>query len=303
MGHQIVRQPNGNFAVWSSVVDDFIMWDCTVEELVNGYALDTRQASADSAQKIRDICAKLEAGEKPYFQFTRTFEEMVEFSRLQHGETDDLRSVIELANTPVENRQIDEFAKRGEIVGNWWVMAAWVDSADTRHERTTVDPFPTRADAIAHLNLMKSGRKKPLGEEGEDFFIVPGSGPISPRRYWVELEPSEEDEAVMIREALDLSRWATAQQVLEKIAELKAPLTNAVWKSKTTDKILREAVRPFAAEVPANFGDNPGLSAISDARAEFRLTGLFSQHVTVKFPMAALVRLIRVAQMVKDGES
>jgi hypothetical protein len=180
-----------------------------------------------------------------------------------------------------QNRQIVESAKRGEIVGNWWVMAGWVDSADKHHERMTVDPFPTRADAIAHLNLMKSGRKKPLGEEGEDFFVVPGSGPISPRRYWVELEPSEEDEAAMIREALGLSRWATAQQVLERIAE------------------LREAVTPFAAEVPDNFGDNPDLTAISDLRAEFRLAGLFSQRVTVKFPMAALVRLIRVAQEVK----
>jgi len=29
MGRQVVKQPDGNFAIWSSVVDDFILGDAT----------------------------------------------------------------------------------------------------------------------------------------------------------------------------------------------------------------------------------------------------------------------------------
>lgn len=38
MSHWIVKQPNGNYAVFSSVVDDFVFIDATREELETFYA-------------------------------------------------------------------------------------------------------------------------------------------------------------------------------------------------------------------------------------------------------------------------
>ena len=34
MGRQIIEQPNGKYAIWSTIVDDFILEDITVEEYI-----------------------------------------------------------------------------------------------------------------------------------------------------------------------------------------------------------------------------------------------------------------------------
>lgn len=38
MGHQIIKQPNGKYAVWSSVVDQLIGWDQTKDQIIEYYA-------------------------------------------------------------------------------------------------------------------------------------------------------------------------------------------------------------------------------------------------------------------------
>jgi hypothetical protein len=34
MGHHVIRQPNGKLALFSTIVDDFLVWDATKEELM-----------------------------------------------------------------------------------------------------------------------------------------------------------------------------------------------------------------------------------------------------------------------------
>lgn len=72
MGHQIIKQPNGKYAIWSSGVDNFIVLDATetevVDEMVDMYR---RAVSVDVGQKI----AALDRGEKPYMQFTLSWED------------------------------------------------------------------------------------------------------------------------------------------------------------------------------------------------------------------------------------
>lgn len=41
MGRAIVEQPNGKYAVWSTVVDDFIILDATENEVINFYVNET----------------------------------------------------------------------------------------------------------------------------------------------------------------------------------------------------------------------------------------------------------------------
>jgi hypothetical protein len=68
MGQQIIKQPNGKYAVWSSVVD------ATVGDIIN-------DRIEESNNKIREdvnrIVKALGRGEKPYHQFTMTFDEAV----------------------------------------------------------------------------------------------------------------------------------------------------------------------------------------------------------------------------------
>ncbi|MDP3910719.1 MAG: hypothetical protein Q8Q14_10035 [Gemmatimonadales bacterium] len=72
MGGQIIQQPDGRYAVWSSIVNDFVLLDATPEQIIEGRV----QASREGHEaQVRRVIKKLAAGEKPYFQFTMTWEE------------------------------------------------------------------------------------------------------------------------------------------------------------------------------------------------------------------------------------
>jgi hypothetical protein len=83
MGRQIIKQPNGKLAVWSSIVDDFIYINCTRDELVEFM---TEEAKDKIAAEVDEVLEKLERNEKPYFQFTMTFTEAVDLIEACHGE-------------------------------------------------------------------------------------------------------------------------------------------------------------------------------------------------------------------------
>ncbi len=73
MSWQIVKQPDDRYAVWSTVIDDFIIMDATKEEVIQEFVEAERERITD---RVNDIIAKLERGEKPYHQFTKTFQEL-----------------------------------------------------------------------------------------------------------------------------------------------------------------------------------------------------------------------------------
>jgi hypothetical protein len=83
MAWQIIKQPNDLYAIWSTVVDDFIVVDCSRDEVVQEFI-------EYEAKQIRDtVAAKLDQidkGEKAYHQFTQTFDECITRIREIHGD-------------------------------------------------------------------------------------------------------------------------------------------------------------------------------------------------------------------------
>ncbi len=74
MGQQIIRQPDGKLAVFSTVVDGFLLFDATPEEVIEWRA----QCAADNARERTR--AELERvldveNPKPYLRFTLTWGE------------------------------------------------------------------------------------------------------------------------------------------------------------------------------------------------------------------------------------
>lgn len=70
MGHQVIKQPDGNYAVWSSIVDNFIILNATKEELVKYYI-------QEESQRIEDMVTEMvnEAEDTTkVVQFAITFE-------------------------------------------------------------------------------------------------------------------------------------------------------------------------------------------------------------------------------------
>ncbi len=83
MGSQIIQQPNGLFAVWSSITDYFDIIDATPEEIVEEWLEEKR---AEYAVSVARTIEMLKAGGKPSHQFTKTFDECIATIREIHGD-------------------------------------------------------------------------------------------------------------------------------------------------------------------------------------------------------------------------
>jgi len=81
MGQQIIVQPNGKLAVWSSIVDHFVMTDADEDEIL---AQRVGEYVANQAPKIRTTVKALRAGRKTS-PFGKTWEEAIETIGNVHG--------------------------------------------------------------------------------------------------------------------------------------------------------------------------------------------------------------------------
>ena len=72
MGKQIIEQPNGKYALWSSICDNFILLDATELDIIEELVAESRD---DIERNVKRIIASLNAGGKPYYQFTKTWSE------------------------------------------------------------------------------------------------------------------------------------------------------------------------------------------------------------------------------------
>jgi hypothetical protein len=84
MGNQVIKQPDGFYAVFSSVVDAWVLVDATPCDIADYFA----EKAADSAREsVARIMEAVEAGQpcKAYYQFAMTFEEADRMSREHDG--------------------------------------------------------------------------------------------------------------------------------------------------------------------------------------------------------------------------
>jgi hypothetical protein len=83
MGNQIIKQPDGLFAVFSTSTETITVYDATEDELVEMVA---EEAAERARRSVRDTIAKVNSGDPraAYFQFTMTWEEALKDDR-EHG--------------------------------------------------------------------------------------------------------------------------------------------------------------------------------------------------------------------------
>ena len=81
MGHQVIKQPNGRYAVFSSVVDNFILVNCVKGE-IRAYYIE--KATEEANAQVDRMVGKAD-GEIPGNQFTMNFEEALETMERIHG--------------------------------------------------------------------------------------------------------------------------------------------------------------------------------------------------------------------------
>ena len=86
---QIIKQPNGKYCLFSTIVDSVTYYNMTKEEIVKVW---TEKAKIDFEDKVSGIIEKLDKGEKPYFQFTLNYEEMLK-TILEVHSVDEMQNV------------------------------------------------------------------------------------------------------------------------------------------------------------------------------------------------------------------
>ena len=52
MGWQVIKQPDGLYAIWSTVVDAIIMYDATESEVIQEFVEDARRSAQKSIERI-----------------------------------------------------------------------------------------------------------------------------------------------------------------------------------------------------------------------------------------------------------
>lgn len=87
MAEQIIPQPNGRFAVFSSITDTFLVWDATPEEIIEWraeWAADrARQSTREELERVQ---AERSLLNRPYAQFTLTWGEALDLHKKHGGE-------------------------------------------------------------------------------------------------------------------------------------------------------------------------------------------------------------------------
>ena len=94
MGQQIIKQPNGKYCLFSSIVNNVSYYNLTAEEIIDQWTEDAKRAIKRDVMRVIE---SLEKGEKPYYQFTMNFEELIDTIKDYHGEeeAEEIKTLIE----------------------------------------------------------------------------------------------------------------------------------------------------------------------------------------------------------------
>lgn len=82
MANQIIKQPNGKYAIYSTVVDGFLLMDASRDDIIDDWL---QEQKVQLIGRVNKICDDLDAGGKPYHQFTKTWEEAKSEHEQRHG--------------------------------------------------------------------------------------------------------------------------------------------------------------------------------------------------------------------------
>jgi hypothetical protein len=104
MGRQIIKQPNGLYAVWSTIIDNFVYINEDRGELIKSLTDEAiNEIKEKTKEKVNKTIDELESGKKPYYQFTMTWKEAIKTIKNIHGKK--------------EVNKLLKFYKKGNIQG------------------------------------------------------------------------------------------------------------------------------------------------------------------------------------------
>jgi ERCC4-related helicase len=85
MGSQIIKQPDGRFAIFSSITDTIVMYDASHSDVLEYYEQRAAQQAREQATRLVDLVDAGKASEA-YYQFAMTWPEALQADRAHDGE-------------------------------------------------------------------------------------------------------------------------------------------------------------------------------------------------------------------------
>lgn len=124
MGYQIIKQPDGRLALFSSFTDTLAMWDANRDEVLDFFI---ELSTADTRRSVLQKLEQVESGHPraAYAQFAMTWDEAVEESR-EHGlDVTDPKTLEKIAKDSAkqERRDLDRMAKAAKKAAG--VSTSW----------------------------------------------------------------------------------------------------------------------------------------------------------------------------------
>ena len=96
MANQIIKQPNGKYCVFSSVVDNIISYDMDKQDIIDESVDEYRK---EITERVNGIIDSLERGDMPYYQFTMDHVDMLNKIKEIHGHKES-KKIKDLISTP-----------------------------------------------------------------------------------------------------------------------------------------------------------------------------------------------------------
>jgi hypothetical protein len=87
MGRQIIKQPNGKFCIFSSIVDSITYYNMEEKDIADLWVNEERE---NIEKRVKENIEKLNNGTKPYGHFTKSYSEVLALIKEVLGEKEAL---------------------------------------------------------------------------------------------------------------------------------------------------------------------------------------------------------------------
>lgn len=107
MGKQIIKQPNGLYCIFSTVVDNVTDYDLTSSEIIDMFVEEEKERITS---KVLSITSKLDKGEPAYFNFIIDYNQMLESISRIHGD-EEMITVKKLLESEYSDNNVLEYTQ------------------------------------------------------------------------------------------------------------------------------------------------------------------------------------------------
>jgi len=76
MSKQIIKQPNGKYCIYDTISESIFNKNLTKSEVLDDFRYIYEKELEEKLKSVQNIMLDIDKGKKPYYQFTKSYEEI-----------------------------------------------------------------------------------------------------------------------------------------------------------------------------------------------------------------------------------